>query len=73
MHREGTRQWTNDMHGSWDTAIPGNSSLQAALKRALSLECAKVGHEEAFALILLDIEKFYDSIPLKSLIEAGIR
>ena len=32
-----------------------------------------ITHDEAFALTLLDIEKFYDSVPLASLIKAGLK
>ena len=67
-----TRDWTMGKHGAWDTAIQGSSSLRAALKRALDIECAQVA-EEIFGLILLDIEKFFDSIPLPALIRAGLR
>ena len=67
-----TRGWTMEKHGAWDTAIKGSSSLRAALKRALDIECAQAA-DEIFALILLDIEKFFDSIPLPVLIRAGLR
>ena len=71
MHKDYSQEWEASMHGAWDTAIKGSSALRAALKRALQIECA-VAEEECFALILLDIQKFFDSIPLAALIRAGI-
>ena len=58
MQRPGARHGTTENHGAWDTAIPGSSAPQAALKRAFAIECAKI-EGEAFALVLLDIEKLY--------------
>ena len=68
IQRPKTRRWTQENHGAWDTAIPGNSALQAALRRALEIECAATSGE-SWALMLLDIEKFYD--PIRSQCSSG--
>ena len=72
IHRKRTREWEAKHHGHWDTAIQNSSALKAAIKRALDIECAKIA-DETFALILIDIEKFYDTIPLDLLIRMGIK
>ena len=72
VHRDGTRRWVDATAGSWDTAIRNSSALRAALLRALDIESA-MSEEQAFALILLDIEKFYDSVPLALLVKAGLQ
>ena len=72
MQREETRSWADGAQGEWDTAVRKSSALRAALLRSLQIEIA-ISEDEAFALILLDIEKFYDSIPLTSLLREGLR
>ena len=71
MCRGETRKWADARHGHWDTAIRGSSALQAAIKRALRIECAKTMDVD-FALLLVDIVKFYDSVRIPALILAGL-
>ena len=72
MQRDETRSWAEGAQGEWDTAVRNSSALRAALLRSLQIETA-ISEQEAFALILLDIEKFYDSIPITSLLREGLR
>ena len=49
--------------GFWDTAVAGSSALQAALKRCLRSEAARLCGYTAID-ILWDCEAFYDSLGL---------
>ena len=63
--------WTNEHRAEWDAALAGSSAIQAALGRALSIESARE-RGMAWGVLLLDIEKFYDSIPIPVLIREAL-
>eukprot|EP00959_Pyramimonas_sp_CCMP1952_P376200 7879877-Pyramimonas_sp.AAC.1 len=65
-------EWSEGLSEFWDTAVRGSSSLQAALVRCCMDECCSIMNI-ASGTILLDLEKFYDSISSPLLCKAGLR
>ena len=61
LHRIDIKDWELETRTDWDTAIAGNSALQAALKQMLLDEVAYQNGRSA-AEIYVDIKKFYDHI-----------
>ena len=62
--------WTSRRAGFWDDAVAGRSALQAALMRNFVAEAARWRGEHS-AMALWDIEKFYDSLDLVAVSDAG--
>ena len=60
-------EWSSGLEQFWDTAIKGSSALRSALLRSLLDETAVLAGVQV-ATLLLDIEKFYDSLSLVILI-----
>ena len=66
-----SERWSDEIGEFWDTAIKGSSPLQASLARACMDECCFTMGISC-ATILLDLEKFYDSISIIKLCQAGL-
>ena len=65
------QEWDDEHAGFWDDAVAGSSSLQAALRRRLLDETA-TNLGRASATVLLDMEKYYDSVPWDKLLNFAI-
>eukprot|EP00959_Pyramimonas_sp_CCMP1952_P417111 8739219-Pyramimonas_sp.AAC.1 len=59
--------WSQALSDHWDTAIRGSSALRAGLVRAC-LDESEVELGVTSLTLLLDIEKFYDSVSLLMLL-----
>ena len=66
------QEWEKGVIGQWDTAAPGKSALDAAIRRSLQAEAAGLRGEHS-AAILWDFEKYFDSIDLRILVREAIR
>jgi len=66
-----TDQWSRSLGEFWDTAIKGSSALRAALMRALLDESA-AAFGISHATLLMDVEKFYDSVNFAKLFDTAI-
>eukprot|EP00959_Pyramimonas_sp_CCMP1952_P092039 1926477-Pyramimonas_sp.AAC.1 len=71
VREDAMREWSRRTAPAWDAAVAGNSSLREAFARAVS--------EESFAALgvsyghgLVDIQKFYDSMPWAGLARAAL-
>ncbi len=64
--------WEAEHIGFWDTAVKNSSALRAALLRLLYQELA-IGEGLDLALLLWDLEKFYDSISLLCLVKLSLK
>eukprot|EP00974_Lingulodinium_polyedra_P012448 1202076-Lingulodinium_polyedra.AAC.1 len=62
--------WCSERAGFWDTAVAGSSALQAALRRSLGADVARLLGDEA-SVALWDGEKFYDSLDLLDIVRAA--
>ena len=67
-----SERWSSELAEFWDSAVKGSSALQAALVRRCMDECCHA-LSIASGTILLDIEKFYDSISIPLVCQAGLR
>ena len=66
-----TDRWSDSLGEYWDTAVKKSSALRAAIARAVMDE-SSVALGFLSASILLDIEKFYDNVSLRLLMEASM-
>ena len=66
------RRWQCEARAQWDDAVAGSSSLQAAVLRALGVEAA-VLQSRLFLLLLFDISKFFDCVPLPAIVGTARR
>ena len=64
-------EWSAKAAGHFDAAIAGRSAVQGGLARALRLESALV-RGWAWGALLLDIDKFYDSIPIPAMVRGAL-
>ncbi len=64
--------WCEENQKKWDAAVKGKSAVRAALQELLMDEIAQCENTNR-ATIAWDLEKFYDSISIKRLVEAAIK
>eukprot|EP00959_Pyramimonas_sp_CCMP1952_P134065 2804572-Pyramimonas_sp.AAC.1 len=65
-------EWSNGLSAFWDTALRGSSALRAAMVRSLLDEVGFVNGKH-FVTLLLDLEKFYDSVYMCKLINIAAK
>ena len=59
--------WEEEKGSPYDRALQGSSALRAALARAMRMEAAVASDKQA-AVLMCDMEKFYDNVDLGHLI-----
>ena len=72
LQRGQTREWSKERSKYWDHALANSSALRSAVMQALAVDLAELGGK-SWALILYDLEKFYDSLSLAILLGESLK
>ena len=72
IRRALVRAWSREQSGHWGRALQGSSALRIAMMRACWVE-ANLELKQEVAMALVDIEGFFDHIPLLGLWARAVR
>ena len=72
MLRPEGRQWSRQYARHWDHAVAKSSALRSAVIQAFLVESAKAQGLD-WAVILYDLQKFYDTIQLPTVLAVAVR
>lgn len=72
LRKAPVRAWSRARSGHWGRALQGSSALRVAMMRACWAEC-NLELQQEIAMALVDIEGFFDHIPLLGLWRRALR